>query len=172
MDGNSAPCAGATPTLGTGFVDNEVPSGLVDGTNGNFTLASAPNPPASLELSRNGLVLTQGVDYTLNNANITSASNRVPMAGDTLVAFYRVAVSLPGVAFIDGEVVSGTLDGTNLAFSLSRTPNPIASLVVYRNGLRLKMSLDYMLSGNIVIFQPSLAPRPGDLLLASYRIGQ
>ena len=38
VDGTSGPCGGA----GLVFTDGEVPGGVVDGTNGTFTLASMP----------------------------------------------------------------------------------------------------------------------------------
>ena len=173
VDGNSAGCStDPGPAAVSGFVDNEVPSGITNGSNAVFTLASTPNPPGSVELSRNGLVLRQGPDYTLSGANISFTGSSIPLAGDNLVAFYRMGVSITGVTFVDAEALTGAINGTNLAFALSTIPTPAASLVLYRNGLRMKMDLDYSLSGRIVIFPPSLAPRPGDLLGASYRVTQ
>ncbi|HYT08986.1 MAG TPA: hypothetical protein VEL77_15180 [Rugosimonospora sp.] len=52
------------------FVDAETPRGLVDGTNKIFQLAFAPNPPASLQLFLGGLLLLQGIDYTLTGPDI------------------------------------------------------------------------------------------------------
>lgn len=173
VDGSSAPCTiGPTTDGATGFVDAERPAGTMDGVNAAFVLASAPNPPESLDLSRNGLRMRQGVDYTLSTATITFLGPSVPLSRDSLVASYRVGASLPGVAFRDAEVPSGAVDGTNLTFTLSAIPTPGASLVVYRNGLRMRLDLDYSLSGRIVIFPASLVPRPGDLLMTSYRITQ
>ena len=173
VDGNSATCATGSGTAApSGFVDNEVPFGIADGSNTLFTLANTPNPPGSVELSRNGLVLRQGPDYSVSGPNITFPTLRTPLAGDNLVAFYRMGVSIAGVTFVDAEALTGTINGTNLGFALSSIPNPAASLVLYRNGLRMQMDLDYSLSGRIVIFPPSLAPRPGDLLAASYRVTQ
>ncbi|MDQ6760673.1 MAG: hypothetical protein M3Z32_12545 [Acidobacteriota bacterium] len=173
VDGSSAPCAAGPATDGaTGFVDAEIPAGTMDGTNPAFVLASPPNPPESLDLSRNGLRMRQGVDYTLSNATITFFSPSVPSTGDDLIASYRVGASLPGVAFRDAEVPSGVVDGTNLAFTLAAVPTPAASLVVYQNGLRMRLDVDYSLSGRILIFPPRFVPRPGDLLMASYRITQ
>jgi hypothetical protein len=113
--------------------------------------------------------MRQGVDYTISNANIAFLSPRAPSSGDILVASYRVGVSLSGVTFMDSEVPTGNIDGTNLAFALAATPTPAASLVLYRNGLRMKVNLDYSLSGRIVIFPAALVPHAGDSLIASYR---
>lgn len=72
--------------------DNITPTGLVNGTNNDFTLPDAPNPSASLMLvlkpsAGNGVVLIQGVDYTLtrNAIHITTA----PASGGILRAWYR-----------------------------------------------------------------------------------
>jgi len=41
-------------------------------------------------LFKNGVVLTQGVDYALNGATVTFTSTTVaPQAGDSLTASYR-----------------------------------------------------------------------------------
>lgn len=57
----------------TTHVFNEIPSGSIDGVNQNFFLASAPVPPASLQLFFNGVMLDQGAmhDYVLSGSSIT-----------------------------------------------------------------------------------------------------
>lgn len=74
---------------GQTFVDNEVPAGLKNNTNREFTLAHLPNPTTSLQLFRGGVLLVQGQgnDYTINNQLITFAE--APGVNDVLVAFYR-----------------------------------------------------------------------------------
>jgi hypothetical protein len=68
------------------FTDSETPSGAIPGS--TFTLGHSPNPPASLVLMRNGVVMKNGgVDYTLSGNTITYT---VAMAtGDTHAAWYR-----------------------------------------------------------------------------------
>jgi hypothetical protein len=79
---------GTSPTAV--FVDGEVPAGTINGTNTTFTLANAPNPSASLKLYKNGVLLAQGVDYSLSGATITFLSTKAtPQAGDSLLASYR-----------------------------------------------------------------------------------
>ena len=53
------------------FVDQQTPTGALNGVNAVFTLAQAPSPSTSLEVYRNGILLTAGVDYTLSGAVIT-----------------------------------------------------------------------------------------------------
>ena len=75
-------------TDGTYFVHNATPSGAINGSNVTFTLASAPNPAASLELRLNGQILKSGSsnDFTLSSLTITM--NFAPASGDVLTASY------------------------------------------------------------------------------------
>lgn|SRR3990167_9590506 len=76
---------------GSYFVHNVTPSGLINDSNTSFTLSSAPNPAASLELRLNGVVLRSGAsnDFTLSGVTITM--NVAPASGDTLTATYTVS---------------------------------------------------------------------------------
>ena len=76
---------------GVGFVDQETPSGAINGVNAAFTLSQAPSPSTSLAVYRNGLRLTSGVDYTLSGAMITFVTGLVPQTSDTLLCSYRIA---------------------------------------------------------------------------------
>lgn len=74
-------------------------------------------------------------------------------------------------AFLDGDIPSGIVDGANTAFTLSGTPSPGSSLVVYLNGLLQAAGVDYTLvKGNVIQFVAASTPQPGDTLLASYRL--
>jgi hypothetical protein len=76
----------------------------------------------------------------------------------------------PPASFMDGDIPSGIVDGANTSFSLSATPNPAASLSVYRNGLLMALGADYSLTNRVIQFVPSDVPDPGDTLLATYRL--
>jgi hypothetical protein len=71
--------------------------------------------------------------------------------------------------YIDDETPTGTIDGSNVSFTLSTTPAPQASLALFRNGLRIRNGVDFNLSGNVVTFLSCCAPGIGDVLSASYR---
>jgi hypothetical protein len=73
-------------------------------------------------------------------------------------------------SFIDGESLTGIVDGANRAFSLNATPRPSTSLHVYRNGLLLKEGSDYTSTGSAISFTSAAVPQQGDTLLASYRV--
>ena len=90
VDGSSAPCGSSSGT-GASFVDAEVPGGVVDGANAEFSLSQTPSPLASLMVERNGLVLQQGTDYSLSGSTLTFQAAAVPQPGDILQASYRVS---------------------------------------------------------------------------------
>src|ERR1700722_1776805 len=168
VDGTSGPCNSASIT----FIDAEVPAGTVDGSNTAFPLANVPNPSASLELFRNGLLLTQGGDYTLSGNAITFLTGAAPQPSDVLSAFYRLSVTIPGVGFVDQQTPTGAINGVNGVFTLAQTPSPTASLAVYRNGLLLTAGVDYTLSGAVITFMSGLVPQSTDTLSCSYRIAE
>jgi hypothetical protein len=71
---------------GITFVDAETPTGVVNGVNASFTLASSPNPTSSLFVYRNGL---RQANYALSGNTITFTAGQSPQTGDTLVCSYR-----------------------------------------------------------------------------------
>lgn len=76
---------------GTYFVENETPSGTINGVNTVFTLANTPNPTTSLELTTNGaLQKAGGVDFTLSGNQITYVN--APPLGSIHLANYRRAL--------------------------------------------------------------------------------
>jgi hypothetical protein len=76
---------------GVSFVDQETPTGTVNGINAAFTLSQTPSPGASLAVFRNGVRLTAGVDYTAAGTVVTFGSTLLPQTGDTLLCSYRIA---------------------------------------------------------------------------------
>jgi hypothetical protein len=151
------------------FVDADTPAGTVNGTNTTFSLASTPAPAASLTLFRNGLALSQGVDYTLSGSVVTFATGNVPQTGDILLAYYRMPGSGATVNFTDDETPGGSVNGTNVTFTLSAAPNPTTSLRLYRNGLLADPGVEYTLSGSTITFTSARTPQSGDVLAAYYR---
>ena len=76
-----------------------------------------------------------------------------------------------GPVFTDGETPAGLINGSNAVFTLADAPSPETSLSLYRNGLLQKQGVDYVISGNTITFAPGSIPQEGDVLLASYRVG-
>lgn len=152
------------------FADDETPAGTMNGVNTAFALANTPATAGSLKLYRNGVLLANGVDYTLSSNTVTFANNAIPQSGDTLAAYYRLPGTGPASAFVDDEIPQGAIDGNNLTFTLAQLPNPSASLKLFKNGALLQQNADYILNGSTVTFASnSVTPQPGDSLCAYYR---
>lgn len=85
--GTGIPVCGAVGSP-TNFVDNETPTGNINGINTAFTLAHTPTS-GSETCHLNGLAQRSGAgnDYTISAANITYLS--APLTGSTLVCSYR-----------------------------------------------------------------------------------
>ena len=75
-----------------------------------------------------------------------------------------------GTGFVDAEVPGGTLDGVNTTFTLANSPNPASSVAIFRNGMLLRLTGDFTLTGNTIVFVSGAVPQPADSLVASYRI--
>jgi hypothetical protein len=73
--------------------------------------------------------------------------------------------------FVDADSLTGIVDGSNGTFTLSGTPTPSTSLTLYRNGILQKAGQDFSVSGAAINFVTVAVPQPGDILLASYRLG-
>ena len=162
----------ALSTVGSSalYADAQLPAGTLDGTNVTFTLASTPSPVSSLGLYRNGLLQAPAVDFTLSGAVVTFLTGSTPKVGDILQAFYRLPGTGTSAVIVDSEIPTGTINGTNLAFTLAFAPSPAVSLKLYKNGLLLSQSGDYTVSGSTITFaSTATAPQIGDSLLASYR---
>lgn len=69
-------------------------------------------------------------------------------------------------SFVDSEVPSGSVNSSNVTFTLANTPIA-GSVKLYQNGIRLKVTTDYSISGVTITFVT--APTTGDLLLTDYR---
>ncbi len=125
VDGTSGPCGNTGGDYtGPGFVDGETPSGLMNGTNTVFALTSQPSPASSLELYRNGISLTQGVDYSLSANSITMVTGSAPRPGDLLKASYRTAAASNPTSAAGGaltgnypnpQIAAGVISNNNIS---------------------------------------------------------
>jgi hypothetical protein len=161
--------ASTQPGTNAAYVDAEAPSGVLNGANTSFTLSQIPAPVSGLSVYRNGLLQSIGVDYTLNGSTISFLPGSTPKATDILAAYYRIAGVGPNAKFVDSEVPGGTIDGTNVTFTLAQAPSPALSLRLYKNGILLTQNNDYSLNGKTIVLNTGAMPSPGDALLAAYR---
>jgi hypothetical protein len=72
------------------------------------------------------------------------------------------------IHIIDGDVPTGDINGVNKDFVIKHKPNPIASLKVYKDGQRMKLTTDYTFSGQTISFVD--APLTDALIICDYRI--
>lgn len=73
---------------GTYFVEDETPTGSVNGSNTSFTLVSSPDPTNSLEVRINGMVMTLTEDYSLSGDTLTIVT--APPTESIIRVDYRV----------------------------------------------------------------------------------
>lgn len=139
VDGTSGPCGTSTNTGGGGsnvtFIDNEVPTGSMNGSNTVFSLAQTPSPGFSLMLFRNGVLLRQGLDYQLNANSITILGSNVPKAGDVLTAAYRINNSQPTGNFTGA--LTGSFPNVQLAADAVSNFNVAPSAAIAESKLAL-----------------------------------
>lgn len=72
------------------------------------------------------------------------------------------------IFFIDDEVPTGTVNGTNKAFTVNNFPSPATSLKVFVNGQKMKLTEDYTFGSKTITFVT--APPTGSILLVDYRM--
>lgn len=90
--GGSSGASGATAD----FVFNEVPAGVVNGSNDVFSLSRAAAPRRSLHLYRNGLLQKRGAteDFIfISAATIKFNTGCAPRSGDLLLASYQAGAA-------------------------------------------------------------------------------
>lgn len=131
--GTTVPCGGS---LEFTFVDGEQPSGQINGTNRTFTLANEPSPASSLKLYRNGLLLKEGLDYTISGNTITFLSGAEPQPGDVLVASYRTNLLIAEAFPSTGGAAAATASLSSLPLSLE-TKSEQTLLLLSRIGLEV-----------------------------------
>ncbi len=73
-----------------------------------------------------------------------------------------------GTFFVENEVPTGTVDGSNTNFTLSFTPDPTKELKVYVNGQRLKETEDFSISGDTLTL--NTAPPTNSIILIDYHV--
>lgn len=149
-------------------IRNEVPTGTINGTNTNFSLANSP-ATGSVTLYLNGVRLKPTDDYTISGANITMVT--APVSGDNFLADYSLglAIEIGASSFVYNETPTGTVNSSNYVFTLTNTPIS-NTLLLFRDGILMRGGAgnDYTLTGNSISF--AVAPETGSVLLASYQV--
>ena len=71
------------------FVEDETPTGVINGENRTFVLANPPVPMESLQVFLNGLLLKEGVGYDLSGPTVLMKFGNIPQSGDIVWANYK-----------------------------------------------------------------------------------
>lgn len=156
VDGTSGACGGGGG-LTSLYSDSETPAGTVNGTNTAFTLQYAPSPTGSLDLYRDGLLLTQGSDYILTGNTIEYFLLSTPQPGDIVVASYRYAnPNNPLSSLTSPQVVcssTGTSTSSVTAVQLGSCTLPGGLL---GTGDRIEVRFQYTHTGTTTGFTPQI----------------
>lgn len=82
---------------------------------------------------------------------------------------YAPATFGNAISFVDAEIPSGTVNNSNVTFTLAGTPSPSASLKLFTGGLLMSPGTagDYILSGTVITM--AVAPNVNDTIYAYYR---
>ena len=105
----------------------------------------------------------------MSSNTITFATASRPQTGDILTAFYRTPGGASTPIFADQETPIGTINGVNTIFTIGAAPSPLASLMIFRNGVLKRQGVDYTVSSATVTFVSGQIPQTGDSLTANYR---
>lgn len=148
VDGSSGACGVGAPT----FVDGDLPTGIVDGSNGAFTLAAVPAPSTSLSVYRNGVLQKPSLDYTAAGNSIQFLAGATPQPGDTLLAGYRTADGSGATTgsfsgFSTTQVVCSGTGATGSAGTLTSLGTCSIPAGLLSRGDRLEIRFDYAHSG-------------------------
>ncbi len=129
-------------------LDSTVPDNFTASVQNIGTAAATLTPSSGLIDGAADLVLPpgQGIGLFFDGTNWTT--------------FTGSSATVP--TFADAQAVSGTINGSNVTFTLPSAPNPAASLILPLNGVTLTQGVDYTLSSLTITM--TTAPATGDVL--------
>jgi hypothetical protein len=159
VDGSSGPCGSGSGSGGIlpGYADQEVPTGAINGSNTAFTLVNAPSPPASLSLYLNGLLMDQGVDYTLSGNAISFLIASTPQPGDLLLASYRYAnPSNPLGTLTAAQVICSSTGSSSSATALTQLGSCTIPAGLLGTGDRIEIQFQYSHTGSSTPFTSAI----------------
>jgi len=125
----------------------------INGSNAVFTLNFAPSPPAALDLYLNGLLMTQGVDYTVSSNVVTFFLGSTPQIGDVLTANYRYAnPNNPLGTLTSPQVICSTTGSSTSAAGLTQLGSCTIPAGLLGVGDRIEVDFQYTHTGTTTGF--------------------
>lgn len=104
---------------------------------------------------------------TSNTSLDWSGRQLIASDGTTVVLDWNSTTPVFHGQFADNETPSGSIDGSNVTFTLANSPSPDVSLQLIYQGQFQLFGTDYTLSGNTITF--TVAPAAGTWIRAYYR---
>ena len=111
--------------------------------------------------------IDDGIFY-LNSSYVSLVSNNVNLPPNLNPSQWQLIAAGSLINYSDAELPSGTIDGSNVSFTLAHTPNPAASLIL-TSGMVLRQGSDYTISGATITFTIGAQPKVGETVQAWYR---
>jgi hypothetical protein len=117
--------------------------------------------------------VVKGVGFTQGRSAIIDSQGALAAASGSATDCLHVdGTSGPcggATTFVDLEIPSGAVNSTNTTFTLAGTPSPVASLLLFRNGILQRATVDYTVTGTTITFLAASTPQSGDVIQVSYR---
>ena len=175
-------------TLATSFANGQTVDGVVLATNdriliknqasqaenGIYVVNASGTPTRATDMDAWAEVPGAFVAVEEGTTNVDTiwlcTSNRGGTLGSTAITFQQIPTTagLSNTNFVDKEIPSGSINGSNTAFTLANTP-VVGSEHVYLNGVLQESGAgnDYTISGTAITMLS--APLTGEKLRVSYR---
>lgn len=155
------------PSLRPGIVISSTISGFISGAG---TLSPTDTILQAIEkLDGNIAALSFSGVLSVPLSGLSISTGGVIIATDTILqAFGKLQneiSSISGFNYVSQEIPSGTVDGINTVFTIINTATS-NSESVFLNGLLIKRTADYIISGTTITF--TFAPLTGDDLRVTY----
>jgi hypothetical protein len=175
---------GVVPVANGGTGTASTLTGLMRGNSSAMTAAelsgdvttSGSNAATVAKINGTTLGTNSAADQTIvTTASATGSWATIPNCTSgalqyaTSTHLYSCGTVLTGT-FADAETPTGTIDGSNAAFTLAHTPSPAGSLVLFKNGQEMIAGgADYTLATATITYTASAKPQTGDVHIAFYR---
>jgi hypothetical protein len=108
--------------------------------------------------------VSDGTSYTARIAFMSTQG----IQSDWTVLGPVVASGSTGMHLVYNETPSGSINGTNVSFTLAHAPSPVNALKLYLNGYQLVYGVDFTLSGTTITVVNTV-PKAGDTIIADYK---